>query len=225
MFDVQFTYSQGALCYQDTNSLWKLDLTKKGNNQAEMTRLILVDKVVTSNNVNVTSAHAQGFTNEVATNWGVFFFIYIPCVRVVLLFPWLIISHWVFTLPLPGHHHFLSTICLKTSAARMILRMIQCLVQSLKAELISRPSYLGVPAERHEAISGPWCPPTVPAALSLPHPSLSSGIYFPSPPCKVTPSEIFLHLPSLSLSHWSPPPMMDELHTLGCLSLSIMPRD
>lgn len=81
----------------------------------------------------------------------------------------------------------------------MILRVIQCLVQSLKAELISRPSYPGVPAGRHEAISGLWCPPTVPAALSLPHPSLLSGIYFPSPPCKVTPSEI-LHLPSLSLS-------------------------
>lgn len=77
MFDVQFTYSQGALCYQDTNSLWKLDLTKKGNNQAEMTRLILVDKVVTSNNVNVTSAHARGFTNEVATNWMFFFHLHL----------------------------------------------------------------------------------------------------------------------------------------------------
>lgn len=32
-----------------------------------------------------------------------------PCVGVVLLFPWLIIFHWVFTLPLPGH--FTSTIC------------------------------------------------------------------------------------------------------------------
>lgn len=71
---------------------------------------------------------------------------------------------------------------LKTNAAGMILRMIQCLVQSLKAELISRPSYPEVPAGRHEAISGLWCPPTVPAALSLPHPSLLSGIYFPSPP-------------------------------------------
>lgn len=79
MFDVQFTYSQGALCYQDTNSLWKPDLTKKGNNQAEMTRLILVDKVVTSDNVNVTSAHARGFTNEVATNWRVFFHLHPLC--------------------------------------------------------------------------------------------------------------------------------------------------
>lgn len=89
--------------------------------------------------------------------------------------------------------------------------MIQCLVQSLKAELISRPSYPRVPAGRHEAISGLWCPPTVPAALSLPHPSLLSGIYFPAPPPrKVTPSEI-LHLLSLSLRF--PLPMMDELHS------------
>lgn len=92
----------------------------------------------------------------------------------------------------------------KTNAARMILRMIQRLLESLKAELISRPSYTGVPAGRHKAISGLWCPPTVPAALSLPHPLLLSGIYFPlslppTPHSKVTPSEI-LHLLSLSLS-------------------------
>lgn len=114
---------------------------------------------------------------------------------------------------------------LKTSAARMILRMIQCLAQSLKAELISRPRYLAVPAGRHEAISGPWCPPTVPAALSLPHPSLLSGIYPPlSSPHKVTPSEIF-YISPLSLSLRFPLPMMDGLHTLGCLSLSIMACD
>lgn len=80
--------------------------------------------------------------------------------------------------------------------------MIQCLVQSLKAELISRPSYPGVPAGRHEAISGPWYPPTVTR-------SLLTATSFPfiwnlfscssPPPCTVTPFEI-LHVPSLSVT-------------------------
>lgn len=114
---------------------------------------------------------------------------------------------------------------LKTNVARMVLRMIQCLVQSLKGELISRPSYPGVPAGRHEAISGLWCPPTEPAALSLPHPSLLSGIYFPSTPLWGISIWNFTSPLSCSLSLWFSLPMMDELHTLGCLSLSIMPCD
>ena len=57
MFDVQFTYSQGALCYQDTNSLRKLALTKwKQSGGDDKTHL--VDEVVMSNNVKVTSAYA-----------------------------------------------------------------------------------------------------------------------------------------------------------------------
>lgn len=47
---------------------------------------------------------------------------------------------------------------------------------------------------------------------------------FPLPHSEVTPSEI-LHLLSLALSLWVSLPMMDELHILGCLSLSIMPCD
>lgn len=48
MFDVQFTYSQGALCYL-------------GNNQEETARLNLIDKVVMSNSVKVTLVSDQAF--------------------------------------------------------------------------------------------------------------------------------------------------------------------
>lgn len=62
MFDVQFTYSQGALCYQDTNSLQKPALTKRQQSDRE-DETHFVDKVYEmSNNVKATSAYAQGFT-------------------------------------------------------------------------------------------------------------------------------------------------------------------
>lgn len=81
--------------------------------------------------------------------------------------------------------------------------MIQCLVQSLKAELISRPSYPGVPAGRHEAIWGPRYPPTVTRSLltatSLPFIWNLFSCSSP-PPCKVTPFEILHVPPSLSVT-------------------------
>lgn len=57
MFDVQFTLSQGALCYQDTNSLRKLALTKRKQSGRD-DKTYLVDQVVVSNNVKVTIVYA-----------------------------------------------------------------------------------------------------------------------------------------------------------------------
>lgn len=111
-----------------------------------------------------------------------------------------------------------------------------------KRELISGPSCVGIPAGSHEAIWGLCRPPTAPAALSLPHPLLLSGIYStthpppltaplppPTPPhthSEVTPSEILHLLLLLSLLPLSfSPSVMDELHTLGRLGLSITPCD
>lgn len=57
MFDVQFTLSQGALCYQDTNSLRKLALTKRKQSGRD-DKTHLVDQVVVSNNVKVSIVYA-----------------------------------------------------------------------------------------------------------------------------------------------------------------------
>lgn len=56
-------------------------------------------------------------------------------------------------------------------------------------------------------------------------PRFISGIYFPSPPLGGNSIWNFTSPLSLSLPLQFPLPMMDELHTLGCLSLSIMPCD
>lgn len=55
MFDVQFTCSQGAFCYQDTNSLRKLALTKRKKQKllGRDNKTHLVDKIVMSNSVEV----------------------------------------------------------------------------------------------------------------------------------------------------------------------------
>lgn len=61
MFDVQFTYSQGAFGYRDTNSLIKFTLTKRQQSYAD-DKTHLTDKVVVSNNVKATSFYAHRFT-------------------------------------------------------------------------------------------------------------------------------------------------------------------
>lgn len=128
--------------------------------------------------------------------------------------------HFTIAMSPPLHIWYL----LKTSAAKIPLRMIQCLYSPWK-----RNSFPGqaIPESQQGDMKQSQACDALPK-YPLPFHSHILRFYresiFPLPPCKVTPSEI-LHLPSLSLSLAGFLLLWWMSSTLGCLSLSIMPCD
>lgn len=152
------------------------------------------------------------------------FCIYISCVWVALLFPWLIISH-LYSL---YHCQVTTTLCLLSAEDKCseddsqddsVSGTVPESGTHFQAKLHWSPSRETRSNLRPVMPSYSTCCPFTPTSLPF------IGNLFSLSPCphrKVTPSEI-LHLSSISL--WFPLPMMDELHTVRCLSLSIMPCD